>query len=214
MSPAIFAERLAEIKNKIQAAGGRDVQIVGAVKGQGISVLEESLRSGLRDFGGSYVNELLQQNAELKEAAGQVNWHFIGQLQSNKVKSLKTTGIKLFQSLDRESLLRSLAKHIPGAEILLQLDTTGNPDRGGASLEEIPALLDLSRELGLRPEGIMVINRQDPDSAIQDTKTAYGLKERLGLRLLSAGMSNDYEVAVGQGANMIRLGSALFSAGQ
>lgn len=217
------AEKAAGSKDVKKGSGEKEgVKIVAAVKGQDAPVLESLLEAGVADFGESYVQEFLSRPDAFFEDGGFENassqkprWHFIGQLQSGKVKNLKQKGagaISLFQSVDRESLLKELAKHFPGSEVLIQMDTTGEPERGGAFVGDVPRLVELAAELGLAPRGIMVIARQKKADALADFRLGKKLQEELGLEIFSAGMSGDFEMALAEGSNMVRLGSALFDA--
>lgn len=205
----MLAERLAEISQRIQSAGGRGIRIVVATKSRDIDTLIPLAELGMTDFGESYVEELLKKQTD-SQAPANINWHFIGTLQSNKVRLLEGQKISLFQSVDRPSLIQKLGKHFPGNDVLIQLDTTGQPNRSGASPEEISDLCELSTQNSLNPKGIMLIARKDKKECIEDFKLAHKIQQTLGLPILSAGMSNDFELAVGEGATMVRLGTALF----
>ncbi len=235
MSKLTEFEKIAKNTEAVKEKISDDVLIVAATKGQSKKTLEGLQKAGISNFGESYVDEFCQKyegfmvgdasdnsignhNLESSSKSKNVNeanaWHFIGQLQSNKVRHLAGMKISLFQNVDRPSLITELAKHFKGNDILIQLDTTGIPKRGGAEAKEIPALIDLAIKNSLNPVGIMVlahqIDGQNKDEAIQDFKLAKKIQTDLGLKILSAGMSDDFELAVGEGANMIRLGRVLF----
>ncbi len=193
---------------------------MAATKSQSVDFLLSLTEVGLSDFGESYVGEFKQKFSEYfekfsrlgpksAESGANPKWHFIGQLQSNKVRELKGQEIALFQSVDREGLITALTKYFPQNEILIQLDTTGDPKRGGADQNEVPRLLELADTAGLKPVGIMLIARIGIKERLEDFRLAKRLQEKLGLEILSAGMSDDFEVAVGEGSNMLRLGRIL-----
>jgi uncharacterized pyridoxal phosphate-containing UPF0001 family protein len=117
--------------------------------------------------------------------------------------------VSWWQSVDREALGATIARHAPEARVLVEVNLAGEPQKGGCAPSEAGPLTDALRGLGLRVEGLMTIPPQDDDprrsfSALRD------LGAGLDLRHLSMGMSDDYEVAVEEGATIVRVGRAIF----
>jgi uncharacterized pyridoxal phosphate-containing UPF0001 family protein len=134
----------------------------------------------------------------------------IGGLQRNKVKLLAGT-IHLWQTVDRASLVDEIAKRGPGDQILVQVNTTGEGQKSGCEPAAAAGLVEQARRAGLVVRGLMTVG---PTSASSDPRPAFELLRSLALRCevdeLSMGMSNDFELAVKEGATMVRVGSALF----
>jgi len=137
--------------------------------------------------------------------------HFIGQLQSNKVR-LVADVVSVWETIDRPSIVREVARRAPGATVLVQVDTTGEPGKGGCPPGEVAALVDAAGAAGLVVEGLMTVGPTEggPEAARPAFRAVRALVDRLGLPTCSMGMSADLEVAVQEGATRVRLGTALF----
>lgn len=205
-----MAERLAVIRRRIEQAGADPdrVGIVAVTKGFGPDAVAQALQAGLTDVGENYAQELL---AKAGAAAGRpVRWHFIGRLQRNKVRKLAPL-VHLWQSVDRIELGREIARHAPGAAVLVQVDAAGEERKGGCAPSDVAALVSALRDEGLDVHGLMAIGPAgEPGAARRGFRLVADLAEDLDLHLRSMGMSGDLEVAVSEGANMVRLGTALF----
>ncbi len=120
--------------------------------------------------------------------------------------------MSLWQSVDRPELMAEIAKRAPGAAVLIQVNTTDEPQKAGCRPAELDPLVDRARELGLDLRGLMTIG---PTSGA-DPRPAFALlrseADRLGLDTVSMGMSGDLEAAVAEGSTMVRIGTALFGA--
>ena len=220
-------ERAGTIRRRIAASTDREVRIVCVTKAHPVQVAASALAAGFEDLGENYAQEL-QAKAALLDGPGRSDraapaepdpqpqgsavvprWHFIGRLQSNKVRSLAHT-VSLWHTVDRASLADEIARRAPGARVLVQLDLAGMPGRGGIDPAEAPALVAHCTAAGLRVEGLMGVGVPGPPEAsragfrLLDTMAA-----DLGLRERSMGMSGDLEVAVEEGATIVRIGSAL-----
>jgi pyridoxal phosphate enzyme (YggS family) len=205
---------LEDVRGRI-AATGRDpaaVRVVAVTKGHGADAVAAALAAGLADVGESYAQELLAKRAELGDAAAAARWHLIGRLQTNKVRALAGT-IALWQSVDRLALGRELARRDPGAAVLVQVDVAGLPGRGGVPEADAAELVGRLRELGLDVRGFMAVGPPGPpDGARAGFRRVVRLADELALPERSLGMSGDLEVAVEEGATMVRVGTALFGA--
>jgi PLP dependent protein len=137
--------------------------------------------------------------------------HFIGQLQTNKVRQL-VGHVDLWETIDRERLVVELARRAPGARILVQVDTTGEPGKGGCPLAGVPALVAAAGAAGLVVDGLMTVGPTvgGPEAARAGFRAVRRLADELGLGTCSMGMSGDLEVAVEEGATEVRVGTALF----
>jgi len=175
-------------------------------KGFGIDAVEAALGAGLVDLGENYAQELLEK------APGhpRVRFHFIGRLQRNKVRPLAPL-VALWQSVDRLELAREIARRAPGAAVLVQINLSGEPQKGGCAPGEVAALVAAARDLGLDVQGLMGVGPAGPrEAARPGFRELVALADRLDLPVRSIGMSADLEVAVQEGATMVRVGTDLF----
>ena len=170
---------------------------------------------GVRDFGENRDQEASAKALEVADLA--LTWHFIGQLQSNKVKSVLNYA-KVIHSLDRQSLLDALGKQTAGAEtrtdVFVQVNLTDDPGRGGVEPGELLAFADRVAQVEtLNLLGLMAVASLDGQEERDFAKIA-GLSDLLktehpGAKFVSAGMSNDFELAVDYGATHLRIGTAI-----
>jgi pyridoxal phosphate enzyme (YggS family) len=201
------AERVAAVRERVAGAGGEGrVTIVAVTKGFGPDAVAAAVAAGLDDVGESYAQELLTKAG----AVAPPRWHFVGRLQANKVRSLVGT-VSLWQSVDRPRLVDELARRAPGARVLVQVDVSGEPSKGGCPPAEVPALVERASAAGLEPAGLMAVGPLGPpEDARPGFRAVTALADRLGLPERSMGMSADLEVAVQEGSTMVRVGTALF----
>ena len=216
--------RLAVVRETVarcQAARGwqHPVRVVGVTKTHGPEAVQAAIAAGLWDIGENRVQEALQKQDALPGLPAE--WHLIGTLQRNKARHV-VGRFSLIHSLDREDLAAELNRRVAGADgrqrVLVQVNCSGESQKGGVSPEHLPALLDQLAELDrLEVLGLMTMSALTHDDAEQ--RRAFRLLRELrdagetsGHRLpeLSMGMSDDYPVAVEEGATMIRLGTVLF----
>jgi len=202
------------VRARVAAAGGNpdQVQVVAVTKGFGADAVAAAVGLGL-PVGENYAQELLAKAAEpaLQPAAGRsvVHWHFLGALQRRKVRDLATV-VSTWDSVCRAAEGREIARHQPGARVLVQVDTTGAPGRNGCAVAEAPELVRELRHLDLDVAGLMAVAPRDPTGATSCFQAVCRLADRLELRERSIGMSDDLELAVAQGSTTLRLGRALF----
>ncbi len=206
-----MAERLAEVRERISraGAGSRPVTVVAVTKGFGPATVEAAARAGLMDLGENYAQELV---AKAVGAPPGVRWHFLGALQANKLARL-ARHVQLWHGLDRQQAATELARRCPGAAVLVQVRLPGSSlPRRGADVEEVPGLVEVALGAGLDVRGLMTLGRPgaEPEEARAWFHQVAGLAARLGLRELSMGMSADFELAVAEGATIVRLGQVLF----
>lgn len=225
MSEAALADRLARVAATIaerQAAGGwhHPVRIVAVTKTHGPEAVRAAAAAGLRDVGENRVQEALPKQDATADVA--VDWHLIGSLQRNKARHA-IGRFALIHSVDRLELARALHERLaPGAVqgVLVQVNCSDEPQKGGVEPEGLAILLDALRGLpGLEPRGLMTMAAFTDDEreqrrtfarlrSLRDTMVTEGHH----LPELSMGMSGDYPAAVEEGATMLRLGTVLFGA--
>ena len=205
-------ERLAVVHERIAAAGARpdDVRVVAVTKGQGADAVAAALAAGLRDVGENYAQELVAKREAAGAAAAGCRWHFLGHVQRNKVR-LVAPAVALWQAVDRVAAGREIAKRAPGAAVLVQLDVSGEAQKHGCPPDDAAALVEDLVALGLDVRGLMGVGPAGPpEDARPGFRRLVAAAERLGLPERSIGMSDDLEVAVSEGATMVRVGRALF----
>jgi PLP dependent protein len=209
------ARRAAALRDRIAGAGGdpAGVRLIAVTKGFPVEVVRAALEAGLSDIGESYVQELVGKVAALQgdEARSRwPHWHLVGRLQRNKVRKAAPY-VALWHSVDRLSLGAEIARFAPGAAVLVQVNVAAEEQKGGCSPAMVPAVVDGLRDLGLDVRGLMTVAPEGPPEVARSTfRTLRGLAHRLGVRELSMGMTGDLDVAVEEGATMVRVGTGLF----
>lgn len=222
------AENLAAVRARIVAACeacGRDpssVALVAVSKFHEAAAIREAYTAGQRLFGESYVQELAAKRKELADLPD-LQFHFIGHLQSNKVKALLATEIACVETVHSPALARELGKRVHSAglsvlPVLAEINVGREANKHGALPEEADALVAaIEAEPALRFQGWMTI---PPDDEIA-TKAAFealaalhaaGTQKRGRPLTLSMGMSGDLELAIACGATLVRVGTAIFGA--
>ncbi len=208
MSPSAVAQRLAVVRERIAIAGGIDVAVLPVTKRFGLEACFAAYEAGCSAVGENYAQEVVSKFADVDRPFGV---HFIGQLQTNKVRQLASI-ISVYESVDRASLVSELAKRAPGASVLIQVAALAEPGKGGCVPAEVPALVATAQEAGLDVRGLMTVGPTTggPENAREGFRAVRLLMDRLGLRVCSMGMTDDLEVAVQEGSTQVRVGSALF----
>lgn len=201
------------VRDRITGAGGDPdaVALVAVTKGHGAGAARAALGAGLVELGESYGQELATKADELIADPGPAapRWHAIGRLQRNKVR-LVAHHVGLWQSVDRTVLAEEIARRAPGAAVLVQVDVTGEPQKGGCPPGEVAGLVTRCRDLGLRVRGLMAVGPIGPPPAARPGFLALvALADRHALEVRSMGMSGDLEVAVACGSTMVRVGTDL-----
>lgn len=197
------------------------VRLLAVSKAQPASAVRALAALGQRAFGENYVQEALAKQRELADLA--LEWHLIGPLQSNKGREA-ARHFDWVQSIDRAKLLPSLDRERPAdrpvLNVLLQVNIDGEASKSGCAPDAVMALADATAALPrLRLRGLMAIPEPHPDTAQRRAAFARmralfeALRERHpGCDTLSMGMSEDWPLALAEGATLIRVGSALFGA--
>ena len=214
IDPSEVVARAEAVRARIVAAGGgAEVELLAVTKGFGADAVAAALQAGLVAVGENYAQELLDKvaaRAELDGPGPEPSWHFIGRLQRNKVRQIAPY-VALWQTVDRERLAVEIAGRAPGAGVLVQLNLSGEPQKGGCPPDEAAALVARAGALGLDVRGLMgVAPAGPPEDARPGFRRLVALADELGLPVRSIGMSADLEVAVEEGSTMVRIGRDLF----
>ena len=185
------------------------VEVLAVTKGFAGSAIEAAVAAGCTAIGENYAQDLLAKRDVIERLRPEL--HFIGHLQTNKVRQIADL-VSVWETIDRESVIREVAKRAPRARVLLQVNATGEEQKGGCRPGEVAALIDHAREVGLHVEGLMTIGPTGaaPAAAAPAFEVVRGLVDEFDLATCSMGMTADLEVAVAHGATEIRVGSALF----
>jgi len=205
-----IGERVAALRARLPAG----VTLVAVSKTQPAAAIREAYAAGQRHFGENYAQEW-RGKAEALADLPDLTWHFIGALQTNKVKYLAGR-VAYLHTLDRLELARELSRRQAAAgavlRVFLEINLGGEAQKAGCAPAAAEALLAAVRALpGLEPVGLMCIPPPE-DDPLPHFRALRGLRDRLGLAELSMGMSADWERAVAEGATFVRVGSALFGA--
>ena len=209
---------LERVHSAIRAAAeraGRDpatVQLVAVSKTVPVEEIRVALAAGQRTFGENRVQEALPKIAAL--AASAARWHMVGRLQTNKAKFAGR--FDMLESVDSLRLAHALDRHLERPlPVLLEVNVAGEAAKAGFDPQAAPAALTALRALShLEVEGLMTVAPlvDDPEALRPLFRRLRELRDRLGLVELSMGMSNDFAVAVEEGATIVRIGRAIFGA--
>lgn len=207
----MVADRIQSIREHIDRHGRPGVRLVAVTKGFGVDAVVAAVRGGCTDIGENYAQELVTKLAELPSTAPRPIVHFIGRLQSNKVRMIAPI-VDLWHTVDRTGLIEEIGRRAPAARILLQVNLTGESDKGGCRPEDLEDLLGLARSRQLDPVGLMTVGPTDGDPVATRRAFAHcaNLAHDLGLAEVSMGMSGDLDIALDEGATIVRVGSAIF----
>lgn len=221
-------DNIAVVKSNIRAAAeksGRkeeDVIIVAVGKSVGVNKILAAAYAGINDIGENTAQELSQKYFEIDIG---LNWHFIGHLQRNKVKNV-IEKVSLIHSLDRMPLAREINRRAEKIgktiNVLVQVNVGEEESKFGINIKEVePFIFEMASLPFLKVKGLMTIAPyfRNPEMVrpyfsllrnFKDDLSARNLPENVEMNYLSMGMTNDYEVAVEEGANVVRIGRAIF----
>jgi pyridoxal phosphate enzyme (YggS family) len=205
-----LADRFARVRDRIERAGGdpHRVTVVAVTKGFGPEVVRSARGLGELDFGENYASDLLVKAAA--DVGGEVRWHYLGAVQRTTARKLGGR-VHLWQSVDSLVAGERIARAAPGARVLVQINISGEPQKRGCTFEEAPSVVAGLRASGIDVLGLMAVGPAGPPEAARPGfRRVAEVADRLELRERSMGMSADLEVAVAEGATMVRLGTALF----
>ncbi len=219
-------QNLEKIQNEIEAAAKRagrsaeEIILLGATKTQEPDVIQEAVDAGLSYIGENRVQELVEKYGKVHSA----HWHFIGHLQTNKVKYIIDKA-ELIHAVDSAHLLAEIEKqakkHNLFKEVLIEVNASGEESKFGVDFDAVvPLIEENEKNTNVKIRGLMTIGphtaeKEEIRKAFRNMRRLYEtLSEKTyqncSMQYLSMGMSSDYIVAIGEGANIVRIGSAIF----
>ena len=223
----MLKENLALVEEKIQAACNRvsrnreDVTLIAVSKTKPVSMIQEVMDLGITDFGENKVQELTDKIDKINQP---LDWHFIGHLQRNKVKYIidktclihSVDSLRLAETINKEAIKKDVIM-----PILIEVNIAGEETKYGVREEEVYGLItEISKLSNVRVKGLMTIapfvsNPEDNRihfRKLRQLSVDIGSKniDNVHMKILSMGMTNDYEVAIEEGATMVRVGTGIF----
>jgi PLP dependent protein len=217
---ATIAENLQAVRARIgraARAAGRDantVTLLAVSKTHSLARIDEARKAGQVAFGENYVQEALEKMAALPA----LEWHLIGPLQSNKTR-LAAEHFQWVQTVEREKIARRLAEQRPAElaplNVLIQVNASGEATKSGVAITEVAPLAKAIMALPrLRLRGLMAMPEPGaPASRYREVRQAYeSMRREFDVDTLSMGMSDDLELAIAEGATLVRVGTAIFGA--
>lgn len=223
----MIKENLAEVERRICEACARsgrkreDVTLINVSKTKPVSMIREAMEAGSVDFGENKVQEMMDKIEQIPEP---LNWHLIGHLQRNKVKYVvgkaclihSVDSLRLAKEISEESKKKGVTTNI-----LIEVNVAGEESKFGVSVEEAPALIEEIAKLeNIWVKGLMTIapfvkNAEENRKFFQQLrKLSLDIMDKnidnISMDVLSMGMTGDYEVAIEEGATMVRVGTGIF----
>jgi len=218
-----IVRRLTEVRERIARAAKRSarspeaIRLILASKTQSSEAVRAAYQAGARDFGENYIREAAAKRAELADLTD-ATWHLIGHLQSNKTR-LATRTFEIIQTLDSARLADAIAhaQPTPLMPVLIEVNLGGEPSKSGAGAGDVQALVDAARAkveiLGLMtipPRAESATGARNYFAKLRRLRDRLAATTGLALSELSMGMTEDFEVAIEEGATMVRVGRAVF----
>lgn len=205
----------ARIRSAADRAGrsSRDITLVGVSKTHPATAVAEAYRAGLRDFGENRVQEAETKIIQLRAQGCTPRWHLIGHLQRNKVRAALDL-FDILHSVDSVRLAEVIDAHASRpVAVLVEVNVAGEATKFGVAPEDVPATVERLGQLpNIEVRGLMTVapRVRDPEEVRPVFRELRKLRDRLGLRELSMGMTDDLEVAVEEGSTLVRVGRAIF----
>ncbi len=225
MSFATIAENIAKVRERCEQAAERagrsaeEITLLAVSKTVSPENILAAYQSGARHFGESYMQEAKAKVGVPPLDKPDIEWHFIGHLQSNKAREA-VGRFTVIQSVDSLALAQEISKRAANIgtaqRILLEVKLEANPAKFGFGVEELPSMVERIGSLeGVCIQGLMGMAPYDPSVTVVRSafQTLYRLFERLPppmRQTLSMGMTGDFEIAIEEGATLVRIGSAIF----
>lgn len=211
-----ISENICFIKNNLQ----QNVTLIAVSKTRTVLEIKEAYNAGMRDFGENKVQELSEKIGDFGE---NVRWHLIGHLQTNKIKFI-VGKVFLIHSLDSLKLLMELEKHYKAesktCSALIQVNIGREESKTGILLEELETLLSACEKCqNVKIKGLMAVipngTREEDKKYFSEMKRIWGILklrsfDNIEMKYLSMGMTGDYEIAISEGSNMVRIGEGIF----
>jgi PLP dependent protein len=218
-----IVERLTIVCARIGEAAYRahrdsaSIRLLLASKSQPADAIRLAYEAGARDFGENYVQEALAKQAQLSDLSG-IRWHLIGHLQTNKAKAAAGAFV-LIHSLDSIRLAEAIgrAQSSPRVHALIEVNLAGESSKTGAAQDAVAEIIDVAREK-IEIDGLMTIPppARDAETArpyfarLRELRDVLAIRSGLALSELSMGMTDDFEIAIEEGATIVRIGRAVF----
>lgn len=205
---AHLPERLGALREQLGRFGAPNIELVAVSKGHPYAAIAAAVGAGCDRFGESYAQEMVDK---LSGVGSRPTIHFIGRLQTNKVRSIRAL-VDVVESVDRPSLITELAARMPGSAVLIQVSPDGDTNKGGCHPDDAERLTASADAHGLRVDGLMCVGPTggDPVATRAAFRATRQLVDRLGLAVCSMGMSDDLRIAIDEGSTRVRIGTALF----
>jgi pyridoxal phosphate enzyme (YggS family) len=216
-----IAESIARLRSRITAACDRasrsagEVTLIAVTKTHPVEAIEAALASGLHDFGENRVQEAVPKIDGLREHWADVTWHLIGNLQRNKVAAA-ISRFDILHTVDSERLAEAISERAEAPiRVLIEVNVAGEASKHGVAPEDVSALAGrMARMPNIELLGLMTVapRADDPEDIRPVFRRLREIRDGLGLRELSMGMTDDFEVAIEEGATLVRVGRAIFGA--
>jgi pyridoxal phosphate enzyme (YggS family) len=215
-----IAKRLHDVRDRIAHAAARTrrrpdaIRLVLASKTQPAAAIRAAYEAGARDFGENYIQEAAAKRAELADLRD-VTWHLIGHLQANKT-ALALGAFDVIQTLDSVRLADTIARLHPAPPMraLIEINLGGEASKSGIAASEVESLIDAARDkvdiIGLMTIPPHTENARRHFAELRALRDRLAARSGLALSELSMGMTEDFEVAIEEGATMVRVGRAVF----
>lgn len=207
----MIKENIERIKKEIE---NYNVTLIAVSKTKPKEDILEAYNCGIRDFGENHVQELIKKIDELPK---DIRWHLIGHLQKNKVKYVVNKNVYLIHSVDSieltEEINKRAIKNNITINILLEVNVAGEESKWGFYTDEIENAYNIIKDFSnVKVLGLMTVapHANNPEDVRKYFKELKTINDKLGLKVLSMGMSNDYKIALQEGATYIRIGTGIF----
>lgn len=215
----LVEKRIAEARQRSRFS--QHVTLICVSKNQDVKKVKEGVHSGIQDLGENYVQELIEKQAAVLQP---VRWHLIGPLQSNKIKFI-VGKVDLIHSVDRESLAHAISVKAQSLElkqkILIQVNIANEATKSGVSAQQVSALIQKIKNFnGIELCGFMTMPpfvekpeaSREPFRQLRELRDVLQKEHGLALPILSMGTSQDFEIAIEEGATHVRVGTQIFGA--
>ncbi len=216
-----IAANLATVHARVGAAAARagrsshDITLVGVSKTHPVEIARAAFDAGLRDLGENRVQEAAPKISKMREEGAAPNWHLVGHLQRNKVPAA-TDLFDILHSVDSERLAEAIsAAATRSLRVFIEVNVAGEETKFGAAPAEVSKLAQrVGRLPNIELAGLMTVAPRvdDPEDVRPVFRALRELRDAIGLRELSMGMTDDFEVAVEEGSTLVRVGRAIFGA--
>ena len=216
----VIQANLEELNRRINQACERshrspnDVRLVAVTKGQPVATIKAAFDCGIRDFGENRIQEARPKIEQLADLRPHLTWHMVGHIQTNKAK-LAARLFDIIHSVDSMKLAQVLHRQATETlPVLIQVNVSREDTKNGFEVEDVAsAVTEISKLTNLEIKGLMTIApiTDDPEDVRPMFRQLRQMRDSLGLKHLSMGMTDDFEVAIEEGATMIRTGRAIFT---